>query len=158
MANVEEKVESLILDKIDALGYILYDVEYEKIAKDYFLRVFIDKDSGIDLEDCEKVSKEIDDLIEQADIIKEQYFLEVSSTGVERKLTKDWHLEQNIGKEVEVKCFKPIEEVKSKEILGILKNSSKENIEIQVDTSIFNIERKNISLIKTTYNWDGKEG
>ena len=109
MASIEERVESLISKPIEDLGYELYDVQYAKEGKDYFLRVFIDNKKGIDLEDCEKVSNGINDLLDTADYIKEQYFLEVSSPGVERVLRKDRHLEENIGKEVEIKLFKPLE-------------------------------------------------
>ena len=84
MAKIEEKVESLIEPKIKELGYNLYDVEYVKEGKDYYLRVYIDKDTGISLEDCELVSNNINEILDQADYIKDQYFLEVSSPGVER--------------------------------------------------------------------------
>ena len=106
MANIEEKVEELIKDKIENMGYSLYDVEYAKEGPNYYLRIFIDNEKGIDLDDCEKVSNEINEKLDEADYIKEQYYLEVSSPGIERILRKDRHLEQNIGKQVEVKLFK----------------------------------------------------
>lgn len=80
MANIEEKVENIILEPIEKLGYKLYDVEYVKEGKDYFLRVYIQSENGIDLNDCEKVSNEITEILDKEDPIKEQYFLEVSST------------------------------------------------------------------------------
>ena len=80
MANIEEKVEKLIKEKVENIGYELYDVEYAKEGKEYFLRVFINKPEGINLSDCEKVNNEIDEILDTADYIKEQYFLEVSST------------------------------------------------------------------------------
>ena len=79
MANIEERVEILLKPIIEDLGYDLYDVEYSKEGKDYFLRIFIDKSSGIDLNDCEKVSNIINDKLDEKDYIKEKYFLEVSS-------------------------------------------------------------------------------
>ena len=79
MASIEEKVEKLLKAKIESIGYELYDVEYSKEGKNYFLRIFIDKPEGIDLQDCEKVNNEINDILDEADYIKEQYFLEVSS-------------------------------------------------------------------------------
>ena len=91
MANIEEKVEQLVKDKIEAIGYELYDVEYAKEGKNYFLRIFIDKPDGIDLNDCEKVNDAINDMLDTADYIKEQYFLEVSSPGIERVLRKEQH-------------------------------------------------------------------
>ena len=75
MASIEERVESLIESTVNNLGYELYDVEYAKEGKDYFLRIFIDKEAGIDLNDCERVNDGINDLLDKADYIKEQYFL-----------------------------------------------------------------------------------
>lgn len=157
MANIQEKVEAVISDIINDLGYTLYDIEYEKEGKDYFLRVFIDKESGIDLEDCEKVSHAIDGMLDDTDIIKEQYFLEVSSTGIEKKLTKDWHLKQNVGNQVEVKLFKPLDESKSKEYIGTLESFNDDSLVIIVNSKEIDIERKNIALIKTIYNWEGED-
>ena len=110
MSNIEEKVENLVKKPIEDLGYSLYDVQYVKEGQDYYLRIFIEKPNGsIDLNDCEKVNDGINDLLDKADYIKEQYFLEVSSTGLEKVLRRDEHLEQNIGKNVEVKLFKAVD-------------------------------------------------
>lgn len=109
MANIEEKVENLLSKTIEDLGYELYDVIYEKEAQDYYLRIFIDKPEGIDLNDCEKVNDAISDMLDEANYIKDQYFLEVSSPGIERLLRKDKHLEANIGKEIDLKLYKPID-------------------------------------------------
>lgn len=150
MANIEQKVENLLKDKIEKIGYDLYDVEYTKEGKNYFLRIYIDKPEGIDLKDCEKVNDEISDLLDEADYIKEQYFLEVSSPGIERILRKDKHLEQNKGNKIVIKLFKK-DEAGNKEYQGILKDFNEEFIE--VDENI-QVERKNIAQIKTVYNWD----
>lgn len=165
MANIEEKVENLIKKPIEDLGYMLYDVQYVKEGQNYFLRVFIEKQDGsIDLNDCEKVNAGINDILDTADYIKEQYFLEVSSTGLEKVLRKDIHLKQNIGNEVQVNLFKPIEnesnvknkkQNKQKEIIGRLQDFNEENIVLESEEGkIINIERKNISQIKTVYDWD----
>ena len=152
MSKIEEKVESLIKDKIEHIGYELYDVEYVKEGKDYYLRIFIDSPNGIDLNDCEKVNNEINDLLDEADYIKEAYFLEVSSPGVERVLKKDKHLEANIGTEVNVKLFKK-DDLGKKEYKGILKNFDKEKIILKVEGKNIEKKKKNISQIKTVYNW-----
>lgn len=151
MAKVEEKVELLIKDKIENIGYDLYDVEYAKEGPNYYLRIFIDNEKGINLEDCEKVSNEINEILDEADYIKEQYYLEVSSPGIERILRKDKHLEQNIGNKVEVKLFKK-DEKGNKTYIGTLKSFNEEEIKIETEEEI-KIERKNISLIKTVYEW-----
>lgn len=151
MASIEEKVQSLVENKILNLGYELYDIEYIKEGKDYFLRIFIDSQKGIDLNDCEKVNNEINDLLDEANYIKEQYFLEVSSPGIERILKKDKHLHQNIGKEVNIKLFKK-DENGNKEYKGFLKKFDEETIIIEKESKI-EINRKNIAQIKTVYNW-----
>ena len=151
MAKIEEKVEQLVKDPIEKLGYSLYDVEYVKEGPEYYLRIYIDKESGIDLNDCEKVSNEINEILDKADYIKEQYYLEVSSPGIERKLRKDKHIEQNISKNVEIKLFKKDNNGK-KEYTGKLKAFNQEEIIIETDKEIA-IERKNIAQIKTIYEW-----
>lgn len=126
-------------------------MEYAKEGKDYFLRIYIENERGISLEDCEKVTHEINDILDQADYIKEGYFLEVSSTGVEKILRKDRHLETNLGSNIEIKLFSPIDNKKT--IEGILKNFDNENIYIEIDKIEKSIERKQIAQIKTKYNW-----
>lgn len=150
MANIENKVNDLLKVKINSLGYDLYDVEYVKVGKDYFLRIYIDKETGIDLNDCEKVSNEINEILDEKDLIKDQYFLEVSSPGIERILRKDEHLNANIGKTIEIKLFKPIE--KQKQYIGELVGFDDEKIEIKIE-DVISIDRKNIAQIKTVYDW-----
>ena len=152
MASIEERVENLICKTVENLGYKLYDVQYAKEGKDYFLRIFIDRPEGIDLTDCEKVSNEINPILDEADYIKEMYFLEVSSPGIERILRKEKHFKQAQGKEVEVNLFKPIE--KQKEYVGILEKWDEQNIYLQIEENEIKIERKNISIMKLKYNWN----
>ena len=152
MAKIEDKVENLIKTKVQELGYNLYDVEYVKEGKDYFLRIYIDKDNGITLDDCENVSNNITEILDNADYIKEQYFLEVSSPGVERILKKDKHLKSNIGANVQVKLFKPLDGKKQYE--GILKDFDSDNIKIETSSQILEIERQNIGQIKTIFDWN----
>lgn len=151
MASIEEKVESLVRDPINNLGYEVYDVEYAKEGKDYFLRIFIDKPEGIDLNDCEKVNDAINELLDEADYIKEQYFLEVSSPGIERKLRKEKHFEENIGNDIEIKLFKPIDNEKS--IVGILKKYDEGHLMVEVNGHDKYIDRQNIATVKTVYEW-----
>lgn len=163
MANIEEKIENLVKPKIEELGYSLYDVQYVKEGQNYILRIFIEKPNGsIDLNDCEKVNNGINDLLDNANYIKEQYFLEVSSTGVEKTLRKEKHLEENIGKEIQMNLFKPIEidGKRQKEIVGILKSFNSENITIEInnkekkEVQQIQVLKKDISQIKTVFDWD----
>ena len=149
MDNIERKVENIIIKPIENLGYELYDVEYAKEGPNYYLRIFIDKPEGINIEDCEKVNNEIMEKLDEADYIKEQYFLEVSSPGLERVLRKDKHLEQNIGTEIKIKLFKKDENGK-KEYQGILKKFNENEIEIENEDKIV-IQRKNISKINVVF-------
>ena len=152
MSKIEDNVEKIIKEKVKELGYELYDVEYAKEGKNYFLRIFIDNEKGIDLNDCEKVNDAVNDILDKENYIKEQYFLEISSPGIERVLRKDKHLEQNIGKDINVKLFKK-DENGAKEYLGTLKEFNQNEIIIETEEQEIKIERKNISQIKTVYNW-----
>ena len=143
MAKIEEKVEELVKEKIENIGYSLYDVEYAKEGPNYYLRIYIDKPDGIDLNDCEKVNDEINDLLDQADYIK------VSSPGIERILKKDSHLEQNIGNQVEAKLYKKDENGR-KSYIGELKAFDADTITIDE----IKFDRKNIAQLKTIYNWE----
>ena len=161
LTKLEEKVEKLLKGMIESLGYELYDVEYVKEGKNYFLIFYIDKPEGIDLNDCEMVNDAISDRLDEANYIKEPYFLEVSSPGVERVLRKDKHLEQNRGEEIEIKLFKKDENGK-KEYQGILKNFDEDKIILEQikqgkeepnQVQNVEIERKDIAHIKTIYHW-----
>ncbi len=150
--NIETKVTNLIEPIIQNLNYDLYDVIYEKEAKDYYLRIVIDKPDGIDINDCETVNNAINDILDEADYIKEQYFLEVSSPGVERLLRKDRHYESQIGSKIMVKLYKP--ENKKKEIVGILESYDKDNGIVINDNDIaYKIDLNNIALAKTVFDW-----
>ncbi len=154
MASIEEKVEQLLKPIIEKIGYELYDVEYAKEGKNNFLRIFIDNKNGIDLNDCEKVNDAITDILDEKNYIKDQYFLEVSSPGIERILRKEKHLQQNIGTEIFIKLFKKDENSK-KEYQGILKDFNENEINLinEETQKEITIERKNIAQIKTIYHW-----
>lgn len=149
--SIESRVEKLLENIIINLGYDLYDVQYIKEGKEFYLRITIDKLSGISIEDCEKVNNAINDILDEADYIKEQYFLEVSSPGVERTLRKEKHFAQQIGNEISIKLFKQIN--KQKELIGILKEYNNKDMVVQVEEKDIIIDLKNIALAKTIYNW-----
>ena len=166
MSKIEEKVEELVTKPINELGYRVYDVMYVKEGKDNYLRIFIDNDTGISLDDCEKVNDAINPILDEANYIKDQYFLEVSSPGVERRLRKNKHFEASIGKEVDINLYSPItlkqDEINEKKkknnttknISGILKSFDENNITLEIESNEeIKIERKNISNIKIKFNW-----
>ena len=150
-SNIETKIENLLKNIIENIGYELYDVRYEKEGKDFYLRIIIDKPEGIDINDCETVNNAINDILDEADYIKDQYFLEVSSPGLERILRKDKHYEKQIGNEISLKLFKPIN--KQKELIGILEEYNKEELTIKVDDVTLKINLKDIAIAKTVFNW-----
>lgn len=150
-SNIETKVEELLKPIVENLNYELYDVRYEKEGKDYYLRIIIDKPEGIDINDCEKVNDAINDILDEADYIKDQYFLEVSSPGLERVLRKDKHFEKQIGNEISLKLFKPID--KQKELIGILEEYNENELTIKVEDKTLKINLKDIAIAKTVFNW-----
>jgi len=145
--NIETKVENLIQPIIHDLGYELYDVQYLKEGKDYYLRITIDKSEGITIQDCENVNRAIDEILDEADFINTAYFLEVSSPGLERILRKPWHFEKQIGNQIQVKLFQAIE--KQKELQGILIESNENELKLQINEKLIKIEKKNIAVAKT---------
>lgn len=149
--NIEAKVEKKLKPIIENLGYSLYDVLYEKEGKDYYLRIIIDKQGTIDIKDCEIVNDAINDVLDEEDYIKQQYYLEVSSPGLERVLRKKEHFLKQIGNEIMVKLFKPI--YKEKELKGILKEYNDNELILTQENKEIRIDIKNIALAKTIYEW-----
>ena len=152
MTAIETKIKELVEPIIDNLGYSIYDIIYEKEGKDNFLRIFIDKKEQITIQDCERVNNAITDILDEKDIIKMQYFLEVSSPGLERRIRDDKHLEMFIGDKIEVHLFKAIK--KDKIISGILKSYDKDKITLEVEKEEISIDKNNISKMKNVYNWE----
>lgn len=128
----EAKTEALLAPIAAAAGVEIYDVEYGKEGADWYLRAYIDKPEGVNIEDCEKVSRALSDALDKEDFIADAYILEVSSPGLGRTLKKDKHLEKSLGSEVEVKTYKPIE--KCKEFAGILKAYDRDTITIELES------------------------
>lgn len=153
MSKIEEKVESLVSKTINDLGYSIYDIMYVKEGKDYYLRIFIDNENGISLNDCEKVNDAITDMLDSANYIKDQYFLEISSPGIERNIRTEKHLQLNLNEEINVKLFKAIE--KKKELEGILKKFDDETITLENENNDdIIIQRNNISSMKRAFKWN----
>ena len=149
--NIESKIQDLLEKVIQDLGYNLYDVEYVKEGKDYYLRITIDKENGINIQDCEKVNDGINDILDEADIIKHQYYLEVSSPGLERVLKKEEHFLSQNGKRVNINLFKPFE--KKKEFQGILKEYNNSSIVIETEENNIEFNLKDIALVKTVFDF-----
>ena len=118
----------------DELNYEIYHVEYVKENGEYYLRIYIEKDGGITLSDCEALSRRVSDLMDEKDPIKDPYFLEVSSPGLNRTLFTEEHYKRFIGREVMVKFTKSVDGKKN--IKGILKEVNEENIVVEADSLV----------------------
>ena len=151
MSKIEREVENLVLKPINNIGYEVYDVIYRKEGQNNYLTIFIDNEKGISLDDCEKVNNEITDLLDEKDIIKEQYFLEISSPGIERLLRKEKHFKDNIGKKVNIKTFSKINGTNTKELEGILYEFNNDTITLKLDDTKITVLRNNIAQVKTVY-------
>ena len=146
MANAAERVYDLIKETVEGCGVKLWDVRFLKEGASWYLRVFIDKEEGINIDDCTDVSHLIDPIIDEADPIKESYYLEVCSPGIERELIEDEHFAKFIGADVMVKLIRPIE--KQKLLKGKLLSHENGDVKILLDGNEVLIEKQNISVVK----------
>ncbi len=142
----ETRTEELLLPIAQAQGVEIYDVEYVKEGSDWYLRAYIDKEGGVNIGDCEAVSRALSDRLDETDFIEDAYILEVSSPGLGRTLKKDKHLEKSLGEEVEIRLYKPME--KCKEFTGILKSFDAGEIVIETAEKEMTFARKEIALIR----------
>lgn len=149
--DYEFKTEGLLQPIAEQFGVSIYDVEYVKEGADYYLRAYIDKPEGVNINDCENVSRALSDALDKADFIPDAYILEVSSPGLGRSLKKDKHLAASIGQEVELKLFKPID--KCKEFVGILDSFDADSITISEDGQLRSFNRTEIALIRLTLDF-----
>lgn len=113
MSKITEKVEALAKPVVEEAGCELWDVEYVREAGSWYLRVFIDKESGVSIEDCERISRELDPILDENDPIPDSYVFEVGSAGAERELKRPSDFERYMGSEIEVKLYQPYQGKKS---------------------------------------------
>ena len=155
MTKTEQEYYNIVLPVVEELGYKLYDVLYVKEGADWYLRLFIDNEKGIDLEDCEKVSNAVGEKLDEVDPIENAYVLEVSSCGLERHLRDEKQFKVAIGKKIEVKLFKALE--KKKQLEGDLQDVSNDKIKINSEDKIYELNINDISSAKILYNWEENE-
>ena len=129
------------------LGLEIWDIRFVKEGADWFLRIFIDKDGGVGIEDCERMSRAIDKPLDERDPIEQSYCLEVSSPGVERELTRETHFEACKGEKIKVKLIRAVNGVR--EFKGVLEDADGSRITLRLDDgSAMNFEKKETSYIK----------
>ena len=143
--NTVSKVESLVRPFADELGLKIWDIRYLKEGASWFLRIFIDKEGGVNIDDCERLSRAIDEPLDTADIIKDAYFLEVSSPGLFRELTRPEHFEEFEGVDVTVRLIRPIDKVK--EFSGELVGIQGQNIVISIGDTQREFEKSAVSKV-----------
>lgn len=130
-----------------SLGLELWDVRFEKEGADWFLRIFIDKDGGVSIDDCVEMSHAVDKPLDEADPIEQSYCLEVSSPGVERDLKRDEHFEKCLGEKIMVKLIRPVDG--QREFKGILESYDNGNFELLTEEGTkLMINKKEASYVK----------
>ena len=144
--DYEKRTEELLAPIAEANGVKIYDVEYVKEGSEYYLRSYIDKEGGVSIDDCESVSRALNEVLDREDFIDGSYIMEVSSPGLGRVLKKDRHLEYSLGEEVEVKLFKPLNG--SKDFEGVLKAYDKDTITVETAGTDNTFNRKEIAIIR----------
>ncbi|MBD5549094.1 MAG: ribosome maturation factor RimP [Lachnospiraceae bacterium] len=153
--NYETRTEELLKPIADDNGVEIYDVEYVKEGSEWYLRCYIDKAEGVNINDCEAVSRALSDELDKVDFIEDAYILEVSSPGLGRQLKKDKHFQKSLLSEVDVKCYKPING--SKDFTGILKAFDENTLTLEMDSGKekedITFNRKDIATVKLTLDF-----
>ncbi len=147
----EAKTEQMIMPVIEANNFELVDVEYVKEGSTWYLRLYIDKEGGINIDDCELVSRALSDMLDADDFIEDAYILEVSSPGLGRPLKKDKDFKRSIGEEVEIKLYKAMN--KRKDFRGFLTAFDADTITIEEDEQEIVFNRKEIALVRLAFDF-----
>ena len=147
--SVKETVREAIAPTVSELGYRMWDITYTKIGADYHLEITIDKDGGINIEDCERVHRAIDPILDEADPIESFYYLDVSSPGLERELRTEEHILLSIGAAVEAKLFAAKDGAKS--VTGKLVSFEDGRVVIENEVGMVELEKSEISKLTTVF-------
>ncbi len=147
--SIKDTVREAIEPTVNQLGYRIWDVVYSKVGADYHLEITIDSDGGVNIDDCEKVHRAIDPILDECDPIENFYYLEVSSPGIERELRTDEHINLSIGEKVLAKLF--VAKDGSKEIQGELVSYENSVITITVGNKEICLGKDEIAKLTTVY-------
>ena len=145
--SIEATIEELVQPIIDSNNFELVDIEYVKEAGEYYLRIFVDKEGGISLNECEVVSRALSEILDVKDPIKDNYYLEVSSPGLDRPLKKDKDFVKYQGRDVEIKLYKPLNGSKQleAELVGLTEDKK---IKVIIDNEEVEFDKKDVALIR----------
>ncbi|HIX38452.1 MAG TPA: ribosome maturation factor RimP [Candidatus Blautia pullistercoris] len=147
----EQKAEALVAPIVEKYGFELVDVEYVKEGGNFYLRAYVDKPGGITVEDCETVSREFSDKLDEADFIDEAYIMEVSSPGLGRPLKKEKDFKRSMGEEVEIRTYRPIN--REKEFYGILTAYDENSVTIDCEGEEKIFQKADIALIRLAFDF-----
>ena len=146
MSKITDKVTELAKPVVEEEGCSLWDVEYVREAGSWFLRIFIDKDGGVGIDDCERISRRLDPILDEADPIPDSYVFEVGSAGAERELKRPGDFEQFMGSEVEVRLYQPVNGCKV--YVGALSGNDNGRVTVTVGKNEISFDKSQIALVK----------
>ncbi len=151
--GTEQKIYDLVAPIVNGLGYLVWDVRYEKEGANWYLRIFIDSETDtISINDCEKVTTPISDMLDEKDPIAQSYILEISSAGLEADLVRESHFDACIGCEVRVRGIRPFEDG-SRELVGVLQDWSKETVTLTVGDTQHVLEMNALAFVKLYFDF-----
>ena len=146
MSKITELTAELARPVVEACGCTLWDVEYIKEAGSWYLRLYIDKEGGVSIDDCEAVSRGVDPLLDEADPIQDAYTFEVSSAGADRPLKKPEHFAAFLGAQVDVKFYKTVNGQKS--VTGILADFDDNSVTLNLGGEEVAFDKKEIAFVR----------
>ena len=146
MRSIGELIESLARPVVEGFGLTLWDVEYVKEGGQWYLRLYLDREDGVTIEDCEAVSRAMDPILDREDPIPDAYIFEVASAGAERTLRRPSDFEAYKGHLVEVRTFKPIDG--AKQFLGNLVGEESGAVTIEANGETLRFEKKDVALVR----------
>ena len=144
--KITDRVQQLVLPIVEAQGCSLWDVEYVREGDQRFLRLYIDKDGGVDITDCEAISRAVDPLLDEADPIAESYHFEVCSAGLERALKRPSDFERFMGSNITVKLYRPRNGLK--EIPCVLQGYDNGRVTVQAGKETIAFEKSEVALVR----------
>ena len=151
--NTVAVVTQLAEPVAEKMGLTIWDVRFEKEGSSWFLRIFIDKDSGLTMGECEAFTREMNTLLDEADPIEQSYYLEIGSPGVERELTRDWHFQKYLGSEESVRLIRPVDGVR--DFTGVLTGYGDEGITIELEGDLaMTFTRQEAAYVRLVDNFD----
>ena len=146
MSKITEKVAALAKPVVEEEGCTLWDVEYMREAGTWYLRIFVDKEGGLGIDDCERISRRLDPMLDEADPIPDSYVFEVGSAGAERELKRPSDFEQFMGSEVEVKLYRPVGG--SKRCVGTLRGYENGAVTVEQDGKPLRFEKDQVAQVR----------